>query len=247
MMKRVYLQGVRTAVGVALIAGVIAPADAYAQLRRVEPRQSIGFNVGYFALRGEDARVEGDVLFADLDSLLFEIKDFNGASFGGEWLVSLGDYLEAGVGAGYYQRTVPSVYRGLINETTNTEIEQDLKLRIVPVIATVRFLPIGRNAPIEPYVGAGIGLFNWRYSETGEFVDLSDGTIFRDRFTANGTAVGPVVVAGLRAPISDVWTIGGEFRYQRAEGDIDLVESGLLGNKIDLTGWTTSFTVHLRF
>jgi len=25
------------------------------------------------------------------------------------------------------------------------------------------------------------------------------------------------------------------------------VESGLLGSKIDLTGWTTSFMVHLRF
>lgn len=247
MTKRFHLRGMHAAAGLALAAGLCAPAPAFAQISRVESRQSIGFNVGYFALRGEDARVDGDVLFADLNSLLFEIKDFNGAHVGGEWLIGFGDYLEAGVGAGFYQRTVPSVYRNIINETTQSEIEQDLKLRVIPMTATIRFLPIGRGGPVEPYVGAGIGIFNWRYSETGEFVDFSDDTIFRDRFTAKGNAVGPVVVAGLRAPVSDVWTIGGELRYQRAEGDIDSVESGLLGSKIDLTGWTTSFMVHLRF
>jgi hypothetical protein len=34
-------------------------------------------------------------------------------------------------------------------------------------------------------------------------------------------------------------------RYQKAEGTID--EGGFLGDKIDLGGWTTSFTLHLRF
>jgi hypothetical protein len=95
-------------------------------------------------------------------------------------------------------------------------------------------------------VGAGIGLFNWRYSEVGEFVDFSDDSIFPERYTDSGNAVGPVVLGGIRAPVGDVWTIGGEIRYQKAAGDID-PSVGLLGNKIDLGGWTTSFTVHLRF
>ena len=79
-----------------------------AQVTRVEPRQSIGFNLGYFALRGDDSRVDDDVLFADLEPLLFEVNDFNSVTFGGEWLFGIGDYIEAGVGVGYYQRTVPS-------------------------------------------------------------------------------------------------------------------------------------------
>ena len=220
-----------------------ATGSASAQVMRVEPRQSIGLNLGYFAVRGEDSRVDGDVLWEDLSSLAFEVKDFNFATFGGEWLFDVGDYLEAGVGANFYQRTVPSVYRS-VTHSDDSEIAQDLKLRIIPVTATVRFLPLGRSS-VQPYVGAGIGWFNWRYSETGEFVDFRDDSIFSDRFIANGNSAGPVVLGGIRFPVSDVWMAGGELRYQKAEGNIDT--EGFLGDKIDLGGWTTSFTLHLRF
>jgi opacity protein-like surface antigen len=247
MMKRMWLRGIRCALGLAAAAAILAPQAAQAQITRVgsssDSRQAIGLNLGYFALRGLDSRVDDDVLFNDLDSLAFDIKEFNGLSVGAEWVVGLGDFIEAGVGANYYQRTVPSVYRDLVN-TNGAEIEQDLKLRIVPLSATVRFLPIGRRG-VTPYVGAGIGVFNWRYSETGEFVD-SNSDIFRDTFEASGTALGPVILGGVRVPVGDIWTIGGEVRYQKAEGDTSS-EDGLLGSKIDLGGWTTSFTMHIRF
>jgi outer membrane protein W len=248
MMNGQWLDRLKGVVIAAAAAAVLAPAVANAQVVRVnrgDARNAIGFNVGYFAVRGEDSRVEEDVLLADLNSLLFEINDFNGVTFGGEWLFAVNEYIEGGVGLGFYQKTVPSVYAGF-EDSDGTEIAQDLKLRIVPITATVRFLPIGRSGPVEPYVGAGIGIFNWRYSETGEFVDFSDGTIFRDRFAASGNAVGPVVLAGLRAPVGDSVLIGGEIRWQRAEGDTSK-EIGLLGTKIDLGGWTTSFTMHFRF
>jgi opacity protein-like surface antigen len=79
----------------------------------------------------------------------------------------------------------------------------------------------------------------------GEFVDDIDNSIFPARVTAVGTAVGPTVVAGLRAPVSN-WTVGGEIRWQRAEGTIR-DDAGFLGNKIDLGGWTTNFTLGVRF
>lgn len=233
----------------ALVAAFFAPAVAEAQIRRVsgaDTRHSIGFGLGYFSLRGEDSRADDDVLLNDLPSLAFDINDFNGALFDGEWLVGVSDYLEAGVGVGFYQRTVPSVYREFQN-ANGTEIEQDLKLRVIPFTATLRFLPIGRGAAVEPYVGVGIGVNRWRYSETGEFVDFNDDSIFRARFIADGTAAGPVILGGLRAPVGDVWDVGGEIRWQRAEGDIDVDETGLLGSKIDLGGLSASFKVHLRF
>jgi hypothetical protein len=248
MFKRMWRHGVRNAMGVAAAAAILAPVAATAQIRQVsssDHRQAIGFTLGGFFPRGEDARVDGDVLFADLDELAFEVGDFKGGSISGEWLFALGDFTEAGVSAGFYQRTVPSVYRAFQN-ADGSEIEQDLKLRIVPVTATIRFLPAGRGT-VEPYVGVGIGAFNWRYSETGEFVDFSDSSIFRSRFVAKGTAVGPVVLAGIRAPIADVWDIGGELQYQRASGDTKASESGLLGDKIDLGGWHALLTMHVRF
>jgi opacity protein-like surface antigen len=226
----------------------MAPAEAHAQITRVSPsdhRQAIGISVGGFFVRGLDSRDANDTILADHSSLAFDIKDFNNVSVGGEWLVGLGDYLEAGVGAGFYQKSVPTVYRGFTN-TNGSEIEQDLKLRIVPLTATVRFLPIGRGS-VEPYVGVGVGAFNWRYSEIGQFVDFSDNSIFADRFIAKGTALGPVVLAGLRAPVADVLSIGGELRWQKATGDTGGLDQGFLGEKIDLGGWNAAVTLHVRF
>jgi hypothetical protein len=250
MMKRMWRQALRCSIGIATAATIFVPSPAQAQITRVnrnasDHRQAIGVTIGGFFVKPEDSRDKNDdVLFADLDSLVFNIKDFNGGTFGGEWLIGLSDYLEAGVNVSYYQRSVPSVYRNVVN-TTGAEIAQDLKLRIVPLTATVRFLPIG-HASVEPYVGAGIGAFRWRYSETGEFVDFKDNSVFRDSFVANGTAFGPVVVAGLRVPFGDMWDIGGEARYQKAEGDTSK-EPGLLAPKIDLGGWTAAVTFHVRF
>lgn len=247
MTTRHWLTGVRVSSLLLMLAALASSANAQViQINRSDARHSVGFNLGYFAVRGEDARVEEDVLLADLNSLAFQVGDFSGFTFGGEWLYGVGDFLETGVGLGYYQRTVPSVYADFV-DTDGSEIAQDLKLRIVPITATVRLLPAGRGAAVEPYIGAGVGFFNWRYSEAGEFVDFSDGTIFRERYSADGTAVGPVVLGGVRFPIGDAFTTGVEFRWQKAEGDTNSVESGLLGDKIDLGGWTTSWTMHLRF
>lgn len=242
-------QWLKIGCGAAAMVAVLAPEPAAAQIVRVgtgaDARQAIGFNIGYFSVKGEDSRGTEDVLFRDLDSLLFDIKDFNGATFGAEWLVAVTDYLEVGAGVDYYQRTVPSIYRSLV-DIDGTEIEQDLKLRQVPLSATVRFLPLGRRAAVQPYIGAGVGIINWRYSETGEFVDFNN-EIFRDSFTASGTEVGPVILGGIRFPVGDVWLAGGEIRWHSAEGNTGGIDEGFLGDRIDLGGLAARFTIHFRF
>jgi hypothetical protein len=202
--------------------------------------------LGGFFVKPEDSRVNGDVLVADRTSLDFLVKDFNGPTVTGEWLVGVSDYLEIGVSAGFYQRTAPSFDRFNEFQATGDLITQDLKLRIVPMTATVRFLPIGRGS-VEPYVGVGIGAFNWRYTETGDFVDLFDSSIFHATYEAKGTAVGPVALAGIRVPFADAFDVGGEVRWQKAEGDTKPDTSQLLGDKIDLGGWTAAATFHVRF
>jgi opacity protein-like surface antigen len=237
----------RQAIGglaVVLAALVMAPA-AHAQ------DQSFSFTIGGFVPRGEDSRVTDDVLNADrcidvtvlCEPLLFRVQDFNNVSVSGEWLVGIGEYVEAGAGIGFYQRTVPSIYEFLTNDD-GSEIEQDLKLRIVPLTATIRFVPTGRHAPIQPYIGAGIGLFNWRYTESGSFVDVTDGTVFRANFEADGNTVGPVVLGGVKAPVGDNFLIGGEVRYQRADDDLP---DDFVGSKIDLSGFTYQAVLQFRF
>jgi opacity protein-like surface antigen len=227
-----------------------APAAASAQIRQVstssDGRQAVNFTIGYFALKPIDARVSGDVLLNDLQSaqpLLFQVKDFNSALFGAEYLVGLGSHVEAGVGVGFSQRTVPSVYAKLTHADT-TEIQQELKLRQIPVTFTGRLLLLPRGSAVEPYVGAGIAAIRWRYSESGEFV-ADNRDIFPAIFVTQGTAVGPTVLAGLRAPVGH-WAVGGEVRWQKAEGT-KLPRPQFTGDKFDLGGWTANFTFGVRF
>jgi hypothetical protein len=228
----------------------LAPVAAEAQIRRVsgsDTRQSFGVNLGGFFPRGEDSRVEADVLVENRSSLIFDIGDFKGFSVGAEYLFGVTDHIELGGDVSFYQRSVPSVYAIPVHED-GREIEQDLKLRIAPITASVRFLPTGRYATVQPYIGIGAGILNWRYSETGEFVDFSDDTIFRDRFAASGTEVAPVVLGGVRF-LADVWTVGGEVRWQKASADTGGASAGFVegGDKIDLGGWTANFNIHFRF
>jgi outer membrane protein W len=228
-----------TALLFVILGSLAAPASTYAQ-------QSVSFSIGGFTPRGIDSRDSQDVLLFDQSpegGLAFDISDFNGVRFGGEYQVGLGHWLDAGLGVDFYSHTVPSVYADFVN-ANGTEIEQDLRLRMVPFTATVRFLPLGRGAAFEPYIGAGVAIINWRYSEAGQFVDFTDGSIFQERYIGNGTATGPLIVFGARVPFG-AWAVGGEFKYQDAKGDLPLDQ--FLAPKIDLGGWTYAATFNIRF
>jgi outer membrane protein W len=220
-----------------LVASVAGPANASAQ-------QAFNMYLGGFVPRGEDSRTNGDVLVSNLDFLSFNLSDFNAATVGGEWLFPLSDRLDAGLGLGVHSRGVPAVYTELTH-AGGAEIEQDLKLRIVPFTATVRFLPLGRDAAVQPYIGAGVGIFGWRYTETGEFVDFSDRSIFRDRFEGSGATAGPVVMGGVTFPIGS-WSIGGEIRYESAQGELP-EDQFFSGPEVDLGGFNYLATFKVRF
>jgi hypothetical protein len=206
-------------------------------------QQQVSFSVGGFSPRSETSRTTGDVLVNNLDFLAFRISDFSGWLFGGEYLTALGGNFDAGFGAGYYQRTVPTVYNDFVN-ANGTEIEQDLRLRVVPFTASVRWLPMGHHNGVEPYIGAGVGVFNYHYSETGQFL-ATDGSIFQGNFAGSGTATGPVILGGVRVPVGS-WGVGGELRYQWASGSLP-ADQDFSGNKIDLGGLTYTFTINVRF
>src|SRR5437773_9888736 len=100
---------------VLLIFGFAAAPEASAQ-------QSINLFLGGFTPRTLDARDRGDVIIGDnifLSTLNssrgIDIRQFNQATFGGEWLMGIGPLFDAGLGLGFYQRTVPTVYTDFVN------------------------------------------------------------------------------------------------------------------------------------
>lgn len=226
---------------VAVIAGVVTPSNAAAQ-------QTVNLFVGGFIPRGLDSRGVNDVLSRDfyLNSngfLIFDMKDFRGFTGGAEYLVGLGDFFDAGLGVGIYRRTSPAIDADF-TRPNGSEVEADLTLRIIPFTATFRYLPLGHHDAIEPYIGAGVGVYNWRYTETGDFV-LSNRNIITGAFQGSDTTVGPVILGGVRVPVGRA-RIGGEIRYHGGEGNLP-ADQDFAGTKINLGGFNYLFTVGVRF
>ena len=235
MLKNVFIKGIF--VFGAMLIGV---NTAHAQDRGL---QTLNFTLGYFTPLGFDARDDDDVLNANSTFLLFDMKDFNGASVGGEWLVPLARHVEGGIGISFSRRTAPSIYADFV-DPNGSEVDQDLRLRLVPINFTVRLIPTDPRSPVQPYIGAGLGIINWRYSESGEFIDFGAGNvIFTDSFVKTGSNAGPVVLGGIRFA-GDTASAGFEIKYQKAVGDLD---ENFAAPKIDLGGWTYNFTAGIRF
>jgi len=84
-------------IGSYVLAGAVAlcGADAaYAQQQspafrvgQTKAPQTLNFTFGAFVPRGADGRVEGDVLTFNQTFLTFDIGDFTGVTFGGEYLL----------------------------------------------------------------------------------------------------------------------------------------------------------------
>jgi hypothetical protein len=234
---------------VALVSGFFAAPEARAQ-------QIVNFYVGGFTPRALDARANDDVLVSNglfLSTLNrsrgIDIAEFNHATFGGEWLFGIGPILEGGLGLGVFQKSVPTLYTDLVNSQPacplcSTDIEQTLKLRIVPFTATVRLVPFGRNQPIQPYIGAGVTAYRWRYSETGQFVDLQS-NVFTGNFVGSGGAAGATILGGVRVPAGPAM-LGFEIRHQSGKGTLP-ADQGFAGSTIDLGGYNYLVTFGYRF
>jgi hypothetical protein len=227
----------KSLLGLALLCGGL-----FGDARPALAQQTFNVSLGYFSVRGEDARVDGDVLNANRSFLTFDVSEMSGASLGAEWLVPIGQYLEAGAGVAFTRRTIPTVYSNFV-DNDGSEIEQDLRLRTVPATFTFRVLPLGQQSGFQPYIGAGLGVINWRYSESGEFVDFRDRSIFRNSYVASGTQTGPVALGGVRFA-GDTASAGFEVRYQSAHADLP---APFAGTAIDLGGWTYQVTLGVRF
>ena len=239
-MKRVIISTLAAA------ALVVCAAPARAQ------DQGFSVNFGYFWPKGEESRTSGDVLVANkcldvtfvCEPQLFDIDDFGGGTFGAEYIVGLGRFLEASGGIGYTHSSVPAIYERF-QDVDGSEIDSELTLKVIPITGIVRVFPTGRRARIQPYAGIGIAALRWHYSESGEFLDPQTLEIFRDQFKGDGTEVAPVFLGGVRAPIGDSFLIGGEVRFTNAEGDLD--PSQFQGDRIDLGGTTFLANLTWRF
>jgi hypothetical protein len=216
----------------------------------------LDLRVGGFFPRMRDCGVADPTaeytLFQDVCGLFFVGKgDFDGVYGGVEYNQVVMDYLEVGVRFDYYSRTIDTSYREW-TRPDDSEIRQSLRLRVAPLGVTVRVLPTDKRHKLVPYVGGGIDALFYEYEEFGDFIDFFDPElpIIADHFVADSTAFGYHALGGIRVYLNRDFAIAGEGRYQWGKHDMgddfSPNEPGLV-NTIDLSGWSFTVGVHVRF
>jgi opacity protein-like surface antigen len=173
-------------------------------------------------------------------------SDWIGAYGGAEWRFRVAPTLWVGLHLDGYGRTVDTEYLNY-ERPSGRPIEQSLKLSIVPLGASLRWVPRDGRRDVSPYLGAGIDAVFYKYEEFGDFIDFFDDglPVVEDHFVDDGAALGFHALAGLRIPLSDDISVVTEARYLWARTDMgDDFGPDL---EIDLSGVSATIGVSIRF
>lgn len=230
-----------------LISGFALAQDdeGYTQLNQ----GSVSFRAGGFFPQGES-----DLWEENVDTFTMEVEDFKGITAGVEVNWFLNDFLTVGLAVDFYTKSVDTEYRDFIGDD-GAPILQEIELQVVPVTATIKLTPLGngspdyagnRDTPFVPWIGGGLGIYPYRYEETGEFIDFEDDSIFPATFLSEEeVGFGAHVAGGVVVPIGYKWDVFGEARYAWVEADLS--EDFLGFDPIDLGGFSFFFGASYRY
>lgn len=219
--------------------------------------QGLDLRIGEFLPEMRDCRVPSSqpaeyTLFQDVCELYaVDLGAFDGVYGGIEFNQVIAKNVEAAIHFDWYSKTVDTFYRDY-ERPDRTNILQSLRLRTAPLGVSLRFVPTSKRVKFAPFVGGGIDAVFYRYEEYGDFIDFFDPdlAIYADHFVDDGVAFGLHALGGIRFYVNRDFAIVGEARYQWAAADMgdDFApnEPGLV-NRIDLSGWTWTVGVHVRF
>lgn len=220
-------------VGAALLVCLAAALPAEAQRYRHERygnQQSVRLRLGLFT-------PDGDSDFFDQTAVDFtgDASEFEDAVAGIDYIYEMQRNVGLMLSADLFEGQQDQSYRDFEDNLGN-RISHTSTLEITPLTAGIVVKLAPTDAPIVPYVGAGGGIYAWRYEESGDFVDFGGATlpVFTDTLEDEGTALGYYVLAGLEVPISSSFSIVAEGRWDRVDDELGGDFEGL--GTLDLSG-----------
>ena len=134
-------------------------------------------------------------------------------------------------------------------------IQQTTTFRRVPITLSARYYlqargrSIGRFAWVPArfatYVGAGAGVMNYEFDQSGDFVDYTTLSVFGDHYRSTGWTPVAQAFAGVDWSLGPRWALTTEAKYVSASADLGTDFVGF--HRIDLSGFTTSVGLYVRF
>lgn len=230
------------ALALILVAAAAAPADAQGRKARGHWGASgaLRAQVGVFQPAGDSQ------YWTDKELDFFSSpSDFEEESFGIEYIKFLGPRFGLLLSGTFYEARNTTSYRDFVDEVGN-EILHDTELDTASFTVGLVYRFTGRDAVISPYVGAGAGLYFWRLTESGDFIDFDfDNEIFFGDFLDEEDTFGYYLQAGIDVPVAPSWSVYGEARWQDVDEDLGGPFRGL--GTLDLSGVTYAVGVAWSF
>jgi hypothetical protein len=211
---------------------------------------------GTLALRGGLLMpTEGSDLYTFVqERLTIDKGDFQGPLFAVELGYSPTARLDIVGGFDLARKSVRSEYRDFVDNNLQP-IEQETSLRQNSFTGSVRFalVPRGRAVGsyawiptrVQPYVGGGGGFVFWEFKQVGDFIDVSDSSVFPDTFVSSGASLSGHLLGGIDIQVYKRLFLTTEARYVWAQGELSNEFVGF--EPLDLSGFKLAAGINFVF
>lgn len=209
---------------------------------------------GSWTLRGGFAQptANSDVFMFVTDQLTLDRSDFGSPTFGTSLGFRLSERNELMFDITYARVTQSSEFRDWVDQN-DLPIQQKTSLRRIPITVGLRHYltspgrAIGQFAWIPArralYVAAGVGMMEYKFHQSGDFIDFNTLNVFHDEFASQGWTSTMHAAVGLDMTLGNFTMLNLEARYVWAHGSMGADWVGF--NRMDLSG--PSVTAGLTF
>jgi hypothetical protein len=197
----------------------------------------------------------GSDLFSDLQNqFTLKKKDFNTTPLGLDVDVAVSARTTVAGSFDFARSRARSEYRNYV-DNQRLPIEQSSALRQENYSASVKFdlTPRGHEvsphawipAAVTPFIGAGAGAMHYKFSQDGDFIRLSDFSVFTDSLNTSGWGPSAHVFGGVDVKMWRRVYFSGEARYVWSHAGVGQDYRGY--NPIDLAGLKTTAGIRYLF
>ena len=186
--------------------------------------------------------------------LTVEKSDFNMPGIGFDVAYRITERLDGQFGFEGGKNTTASEYRDYVDNNL-LPINQTTSLKVVHLTGSVKFSLAPRGYEVSrlawvprrivPYVGVGGGAIYYDFTQSGDFVDFVDLSVFPDVFRSKGWAPSGHAFAGMEVKLYRglYGTIEGRYTKATAKLGTDFIDF----DPIDLSGFRLAAGVNLLF
>jgi hypothetical protein len=212
--------------------------------------------IGSIGVRGSwiFARAGSDLFDFLHEQLTIDKSDFRAPALALDFAVAVTPQADAVFGFEYGRTSMHSEYRHLVDNEF-LPIEQTTALRTLHLIGEIRygFVPRGYAVSrlawvprgVVPYVGAGAGAVRYEFTQSGDFVDYVDNSVFSDSFRSRAWAPTAHAFGGVELHVHRRLFATLEARYVWADAPLDASFEDF--DPIDLAGFRTSAGINFVF